>query len=66
MTHLIQTKKSQVPQHVQGADPGSCRDLSSYLQANLYYLQWVGKDDLRATSLRTKEERQKPISKSEP
>lgn len=30
-THLIQTKESQVPEHIQGTDPGSCGDLSSYL-----------------------------------
>jgi len=47
---LIQTKKSQVPEYIQGTDPGSCGDLSSYLQANLYYLQWISKDDLRAAS----------------
>ena len=64
-THLIQTKKSQIPEHIQGTDPGSCGDLSSYLQANLYYLQRVSKDDLSATSLQARQERQKQISKSE-
>lgn len=65
-THLIQTKESQVPQHTQSADPGSCSDLSRYLQANLHYLQRVGEDDLRAAGLRGREDRQKQISKSEP
>lgn len=53
-THLIQTKKPQVPKYIQGTDPGSCGDLSSYLQANLYYLQWISKDDLRAASLQAR------------
>lgn len=54
-THLVQPKKSQVLKHVQSADPGSCGDLSGYLQADLHDLQRVGKDDLGASSLQARE-----------
>lgn len=50
-TYLIQTKKPQISQHVEGTDSGSCGDLPSYLQANLNNFQGVSKDDLRATGL---------------
>lgn len=64
-THLIQTEKPQVPKHVQRTDSGSGGDLSSHLQADLHYLQWVGKDDLGASSLQAREER-RAISTTEP
>lgn len=54
-THLVQPKKSQVLKHIQSTDSGSCGDLSGYLKANLHYLQRIGKDDLRASSLQARE-----------
>lgn len=49
--YLIQPKETEVTDHAERADARSGGDLACHLQADLYDLQRVGKDDLRASSL---------------
>lgn len=49
--YLIQPEETQVTDHAERADSRSRGDLACHLQADLYDLQRVGKDDLRASSL---------------
>lgn len=49
--HLVQSEEAQVTHHVEGADPFRRGDLSCHLETDLHDLQWVGEDDLRASSL---------------
>lgn len=52
MTHyLIKPEETEAADHAERADARSSGDLSCHLQADLYNLQRVGKDDLRASSL---------------
>lgn len=49
--YLIKPEETEVTDHTERANARSGGDLSCHLQADLYNLQWVGKDDLRASSL---------------
>lgn len=49
--YLIQPEETEVTDHTERADSRSSGDLTRHLQADLYNLQRVGKDDLRASSL---------------
>lgn len=49
--YLIKPKETEVTDHTECADSRSSCDLSCHLQSDLYNLQRVGKDDLRASSL---------------
>lgn len=51
-THLVEAEEAQVPDHVEGADPGARGDLSSHLQADLDDLQRVGENHLGSSGLR--------------
>lgn len=51
MRYLIKPEETEVTDHAERADSRAGGDLSCHLQADLYNLQRVGEDDLRASSL---------------
>lgn len=49
--YLVKAEEAEVTDHTECADSWSGGDLTCHLQADLHYLQRVGKDHLRASGL---------------